>query len=64
MSNRYSFAYEDNFSLFTGEGFFENRRYRCILTDNKTDDTYKSDWHKTRAEAKADVLDQAGSASD
>jgi hypothetical protein len=60
---RFSFEYDDNFSLLPPEGFFEDRRYKCTCTDEKTGDTFDSDWYETRKEARADALSQAKSAA-
>lgn len=60
---RFTCEYEDNFSLLGGEGFFENRRYKCTVTDEKTGDTFESDWYETRAEAREDAMSQAKAAA-
>lgn len=60
---RFECEYEDNFSLIGLEGFFEDRRYKCTVTDNKTGDTFESDWHETRQEAREDAMSQAKAAA-
>lgn len=43
----YSLEIEDNFSLFFGEGFFENRRYRYVLTNDTTGKKFLGPWVKS-----------------
>ena len=60
---RYSFSYEDNWSIVQALAFKDptERQYKCTWTDNKTGDEYESDWYDTKSEAKADALSEAKS---
>lgn len=60
---RFEWEFEDNFSLLGLEGLFEDRRYKCTVTDTKTGDEFESEWYETSEEARDDALSQAKAAA-
>jgi len=47
----YSLEIEDNFSIF-GEGWFENRRYRYVITNNDTGKRFVGPWVRSSEKAR------------